>query len=101
MKDNYIFMNWHDTYPAEMKAFIACIIISGIYRLPEIKDHWGPHRLIRSNVSLYITRERWMSLHRFFRVNSEDDICEENPVLTLVKPLLKIPKNWQKYYNPS
>ena len=47
-KDSYLMMNWYDTFPEEMKAFIACIILSGIYRLPEIKDHWGPHKLIKS-----------------------------------------------------
>ena len=38
--------NWTDTTPAEMKVFVAVLLLMGLDRMPNYEIHWSTHPLL-------------------------------------------------------
>lgn len=105
LKPQSRFRSWTDCNFAEMKKFVALILLMGVVKKPQLTDYWSTDDLLCTPLfhsELSLTRDRFLLILHFIRfANYENLGCEENclrKIQPFVDIILSICKN---VYKPS
>ena len=67
-----------ETNTTEIKAYLGFMILMGINRLPEIRDHWArDEKLHNSFIASRITRDRFEEISRYLHSMDNNTSIEE------------------------
>ena len=107
LKEHSLANSWTDTNVAEMKAFLAIILVMGFAKLPAYQDYWSTDEVIQMpGIRKIMPRNRFNAIMSFFHVvNNEDALPADDPhhdKLYKIRPLIDtLVAAWQDAYYPG